>query len=807
MVAGYCSAVPPTSRSSRSVGATVVPLVVLLAWAASQIGTGTQAADVARWVFAVLVGWWLPGAALVRSCRAGASPARDDLAWGAVAGVPVALAGWVAWQLVGLPPLAWGPLVVGLLVALPGTRRRVLAAPAPGDGLPSALVLGACLLVVVAWSTGEYLRWVPADPGAGHVYYPDLLFQLALVGEAGHSLPPGNPTVDGEPLGYHWFTHAVAAQTAAAAGVEPAVATLRLLPSTLVVLTTVTLAGVTRSLSGRVWAGPVAAVLYGVVGELGGTSWRATPHPIPMVHTHWWASLTQSAADLVTVGLAGLLAGHLQRGDRRLPWALALPLAVTAAGTKASVLPVLVCGLLLAATVALVQRRGSDAARSGAFAAGLVLVLGVATVVLYGGQSYGTVVAPFVGAHFLASLLVPGLAEQLDAPVALATRVPGVAVAGLTAWWLFSSLVRWLGVMWLAIHRPRLPATWFLLGCCVAGVTATLLLRHPGSSEIYFLRTAFPVGTIGSAWGLVELVAARRLAVPGRRPWRLAVLSGAVAAVAAFVLAEAVAGDASPLTRWQARYGGPPTGSQLDPAAQVMAWVGAVVAIVILAVVVPVAVAFVRSRLGDRRPTRSWAVPLLVSAVLGAGVPSTTGWVVGTSEPAIVERLDELPENSPEAVSADHVAAARWVRDHSSPRDVVATNRWCVDAYRGPDGEVLPCNATSFWVPAFTERPALVTGWAYAGRTLEASTASGVAYNRTPFWDPALLALQEKAFADPDTQTLDRLRALGVRYLLVDRRAGSVAPALARLADLRVDNRDAQVYELPDPGDRQAPIA
>lgn len=203
----------------------------------AQTAAGTPAPAALLWVAVVAIGGFVPGVAVVRAVRRDVSSLADDLGWGAVAAVPVLLLGWVAWQGTGVPPAVWGPVVVAALLVVPRTRTRLTRRPVPAGGHGPTWALLGCLLVAVAWTTGEFLRWIPADPGAGYLH-PDLLFQVALVGEASHAMPPTNPTVAGQPLDYHWFTHAVAAQLAAAAGLELALVTLRLLPVTIVLGTT-----------------------------------------------------------------------------------------------------------------------------------------------------------------------------------------------------------------------------------------------------------------------------------------------------------------------------------------------------------------------------------------------------------------------------------------------------------------------------------------------------------------------------------------------------------------------------------------
>jgi hypothetical protein len=132
------------------------------------------------------------------------------------------------------------------------------------------------------------------------------------------------------------------------------------------------------------------------------------------------------------------------------------------------------------------------------------------------------------------------------------------------------------------------------------------------------------------------------------------------------------------------------------------------------------------------------------------------------------------------------VEAARWLRDHSDPDDVLATNVHCLER-RGPI-----CYKDSTWLSAYAERSVLVEGWGYSPRAVEA--------NNYAFWDPALLRLNDQAFTAPTPGNLRELRERhGVRWLVVDR---TVTPESTRLADLavrRFENGRMAVYELrPD---------
>jgi hypothetical protein len=128
------------------------------------------------------------------------------------------------------------------------------------------------------------------------------------------------------------------------------------------------------------------------------------------------------------------------------------------------------------------------------------------------------------------------------------------------------------------------------------------------------------------------------------------------------------------------------------------------------------------------------------------------------------------------------VEAARWVRDHSRPNDIVATNMHFLCSPR--------CDPTSMWLGAYSERSVLVEGWDFSPRM----QIPGV---ERPFWDPERLRLNDEAFTAPDAGKLRALRdRYHVRYLVVDRSVAPEPHALASLATRRFDNGKLAVYEL-----------
>jgi hypothetical protein len=130
------------------------------------------------------------------------------------------------------------------------------------------------------------------------------------------------------------------------------------------------------------------------------------------------------------------------------------------------------------------------------------------------------------------------------------------------------------------------------------------------------------------------------------------------------------------------------------------------------------------------------------------------------------------------------VDAALWVRAHSAPNEVIATNEHYL-----PEST----NSRVFTLSAYSERSVLVEGWGFAPRV----SATGGGDGRGPFWDQQLLELNDDAFYGPTPAVLAELRDKHhVRYLVVERRAGVESPQLHELARKVFDNGTELVFDL-----------
>jgi hypothetical protein len=189
----------------------------------------------------------------------------------------------------------------------------------------------------------------------------------------------------------------------------------------------------------------------------------------------------------------------------------------------------------------------------------------------------------------------------------------------------------------------------------------------------------------------------------------------------------------------------------------------------------------------SNRPVLRGAVPLLVIAVaMGFSIPNVAR--------ILASPIDAVEVSGPD-VPGEGIAVATWLRDHSDPADLVATNLHCRQSTEAP----AVCDARQFWISGYSERHVLVEGWAYTPNALASAREAGVGYAVAPFWDPPLLALNDRAFSHPSPAVLAELRdGYGVRWLFADLTHVDMA-ALGGEADLRYRDGDYAVYEVRRP--------
>jgi hypothetical protein len=794
------------SRARRLLVGPLVFAVVLVAWCVVHLLTGTPWTDLLAWLAAVGLGVLAPGTALVRAVRRAGAPLVEDLAWGTAAGCLVALTGWFADRT--LPwspgPLIWGPAVVALLLAVPVTRRRVLARPEPGWGPGPTIAMGLIMLVALAWMTTTCLQWLPLNPGStGILYSQDTLYQAGLVGELSHHLVPDYPMVAGEPLHYHWFLYAILAHLTTHTGIDPFASSLRLGPTTVLPAVLLLAGVVARRLSGRIAAAPVAMALLAVVdltlanrwGWQGTSSIGGGLDPIIGL---WRGSPPQALGWLAGLAALGTVVAWLRRSDvdRAVPVALLLPFFVFCAGSKSSELPVLATGVALALLAAGCQRQKAVAVRALLLIIAAGVVFELATLLIYRGGSYGMILAP--GARFEVQ------AEQLFPGLDLRSGLPALAIGTALVVVILPMLPRLVGLVWLGIHRRDDPGTWVTIGAVLGGFAAMYTFRHPAQSEIYFLVSAYPLAIVGSACGVTGMFERYQQYVTARRRTLALALAGCLGlgAVAAAGVAAAQP-RLWPLTRWARTHPNDPSAAHASFARQAAWYLPSVAELLgLLLVIVVLALVVIRLAAG-RLPARAALVPVAFAVLLGTGGYGLTQTIAGTDGGSLASQMaywvGRAAQDGVLPTTQDQVDGGRYLQAHAGPDDVIAVNRYCVATRAWRAGHAR-CDAREFSPSALSQHRTYVGGWAYSDRILAIAWSQPPPYRKIPFWDPAKLAAQDRAFQEPTASGLNALYTNGVRWLWADPRDGPVATqTLDGLADLRYTGTNLRIWQLRSP--------
>jgi hypothetical protein len=715
------------------------PAVVGLAFLVAAIAGGMSATSAVRALLVVAVTQVLPGVLVWRAVRPRHGWWMEDLAMGFAIGSVLAIGSQIVAGLTRLPWLsaAVAAVVIAALLVVPATRNRITAvqtSPLPWWWGPAV----AATMLVTVQSLRSYFRDVPLSwPSGSRVPHVDAYLHLALSAELANRGPTTFPWVESEPLAYHWFSHAWVAQVSNVSGAELDEVLFRFMPvlMPLVVLVAVAVAAV--RLSGRPWTGPVAAVLAIAGGDF--NAWgRLTPgYPI--------APLSPSLA-LAAPMLIALIVVLALRWRHQLPAAaivLVPLLTLGAAGTKGSTVPLIVAGLLLAIAAMAVL----DRSRIPMLVVDLVVVgscLALAFVTVFGGSG--------AGLH----LDLPGAAAATPVGIWLGGVTTGASQAFAIVVTVVGVFSRGFGTFALLGRREdrRDPLTWLLIGACIAGAIAVGVFAHPGSSQFYFARSAAPVMAIGSALGLAAIT--DMLGIASGRVIRLGLIGGPIVALGAYIL----------IGEFGER-------GIRHAAAMIGIAVGL---LAIVALIAALAASAYRKRM---------AASVVVIALLAGGVTVVVNTLVQTRKP---QPLEEVEATTDYAVSRGQIDAARWIRANSDIDDLVMTNRHCTSP-TVPDN----CDNRRWVTAAFSERQVLVEGWTPAPKAQDIAP-EGRDSITVNYWHPELLALNDRFIATPTEADAERLRDLGVRWIVVDHTV-PYAQTLQPYATLRFQSEGVDVYE------------
>lgn len=747
----------PRSRLARAAPAAVV----LGAMAAVAIEGGVSVTDIGLYALRLVVAVILPGVLIGRLVRTGPRTGIEDLAVGFAIGTLVQVPVWWLFLKLGLSYWIWPALVVVAVAAIPKARRRVMSVKLAETPLGWSAAVASICLVSLAWLRGDFLRWSPPMPGEQHLYYGDLTLHMSIAADAKHSIPPTVPQVAGEPLYYHWLAHADMGLASRMTGIELATVLVQLWVPVILLAGIVVVAACGSRVTGRLWAGPLAAVLVYVSAEIVMGSWNPRPFS-PVTQFYSWASPTQTLATVFAFPAAGVIIDYLRRGpgSTRQLWVLGVPLFLALAVAKSSELPVFIGGTAVLLLVAFLRRDRALVGRVLVVASALAATFTLATITVYGDQRGGLGLSPLSWMRRLTDVYT---SIQMDA---FPTPKTVIAVSIVTGIWAASVLARTWGIVLIVRHwRTVEPGQVLLAGILASGVGAYLVFDHPGGSQVYFLISAFSLGALASAWAICEW--APQLGARGAVTVGALTLAGGLAIYSAtdlFPKALPARGFLNQIFF-------------LATPALIVVATAAVLAVLVLAA----------NRRG--RLLQLSAVTVVTAVIIAGGITSTLQYTFSALPASSVAKRDAESHSEYLGVTDKTVAAARWLRDHTDSNDIVATNRHCNVGQVFPGtGPVNKCGVNSFWVSAWTERRALIEGWVFSSRVASAAD---------PFWNPNLLRANDGFFASPSAEEAAILCKNGATYALLDRRYQPDLPSLEPVADLLYSNSDTEIYRLP----------
>lgn len=715
-------------------GVLVVGVTLVLAMVVAGVALG----DALLFTGYVLAFLTFPGTVVWRAVAKPGPSLGNDLILGTILGLVLEAPLYVLLRLFDLTQLIYGypvAVLVGALVV--AWRRRRVGPVVIGRASLWSWAGAAVALVQILLVTKQMWSQRPID--ALRAPYVDEPFHLAIAGDLLHHFPAQMPWVEGTPLFYHWLVYVHLASAATVTHIE-LIVLMRSLSIALLVLLAVggAYAAATR-LTGRKWPGFVAALVFAMGATPDFFGWTSLVSPAQLAFdsvTRAFYSPTHAFVMPLQMVLMVLVVEMIRRERWQWrPWLLTVVVMVAVAGAKSSALPTIIAGLLLALVVSAVLRRKRMAGILGALLGSAVAVFLVAQQLFYGGGTRATGIDLNGSTVQRLGILMLPEGETLPGSAPLSIWVTFTVGFALVAVPVIIALVRggW--------RRPELL---FLAGTWAAGAGAMMVLSHPALSQAYFLLGASGFIAVVMAVSLSDLI-------PVDLSWRdgLRIAGCAALGCLAVVAVRLLVGDDMP-----------EDGSVFTATLLTQLVIGLLVLAVALAVVLVYA----------KRSTIA-ALPAVAALMLGvvlAGAPQTIA--LATVGPA----LPRAPDT--DIIGPGGVAAARFVRAHSQPDDLIATNAHCIGL------PVPDCDRRNFWIAAYAERRVLVEGWAYIDPLvvgLPSTDLNNSAY--LPFWDPELLEANDAAIRQPSPATLATLRdEYEVDWLVVDRRYRADLPGLRR---------------------------
>ncbi|MEU4603178.1 hypothetical protein AB0F43_09385 [Kribbella sp. NPDC023972] len=674
----------------------------------------------------------VPGTMFWRRLTGGTGWFTTDVVLGTAFGLAVEALLYPLGMVFSMPfaALLMPALAFGMFRALP--RRKLPERPTPWWATAGAMV---AVGVAAAWFVRVGSQLIPLTGPSALRPNSDAPHNLALAAELTHHFPAKVPYADGKWVTSHWAAYDHIASSHWITSIPLDVLTHRMVPFAWLLLTVLGAAAVGILLTGRAVAGPIAAGLTVVAGDLAAWPWTVsdrlfTDSPFSLGQL---TNPPQAFSTVLLLPLIAVTALLLRRkpGQTRAQlfglFVAAGVLIAVLALTKATTLPVYAAGLA-AAWVYLTVRAGRLNLRA--------LVLGVGVAAAYALTFFLVLRGAESSVLFDPGATFERMADRMGGDGSAVAVIAAVVVIG----WLMPAA----GALLIRRRLPRDPMPVFLVVGFLAALSAASLLYDDGQSQLFFVRTGFIYGVLLATWGLGSL--------ERRQYW--------VAAIALLIGVAAI---------YWGRYRSPSSCTTENCFGQ-----GLAVALVIAVLGIGVFGLLLR---GSRR---TWAV-IAVAVLLGTTVSPTVVSLREFATPPLTEY---------ESIAPGGIEAARFIRRNSGSGDLIATNLHCHRA------RASHCLTGSYWIAGYAERRVLVQGWAYQAR-VDDTYPDGVQssywdeeklrLNDEAFTEPTRDALERLR-----TQ-------YGVQWLLLDERVSAPPKNLERLTELRFHYGTVRVYQLYPP--------
>lgn len=734
------------------------------------IRAGVDLVDVIRFTCYWLFGLVLPGMLVFRACMGSRNRLAEDLAFGAVTGIALELVAWFVAVVVNLPDFVsyWWLAVLAAFAAFPRLRETGFARCTERVPAWWAWAMAfVCAMVIVNFD----LFWfrsapLPNKPGA---IYLDMWWHLSLVHELARISPPQVPQVVGEPLQYHFFTHAHMGVASRSSGVPAEIVVFRLAMVPLTFTAAVTLSALVRDLAGRWWAGALAAWLaFGTAVLFYVWPDRLLYATSPLIPRSPTLILAVPYVLVIAWGICRLLTDSVRR------WGfLWLALVMSAASaTKPSVMPVVLGGLVIAAGTCLLWDRARLTAVTALTGLGIVLQLAILSFAHGGGKvTILRLVADLRPFSELAGRSIERAAnnglllETIDSPRMFFVAIVTLAIfIGTHALWISG-----VGAL-IASSKRRSPELWFLAGVLGAGLFLTIVIDHVANAQVYFWHTVSPIGVALTVVMLTKLAARVETPASTAKLIPAGLVTGIVLSLAVGYLVRVVHLYA-------------PSGLLSR----------ALLPVLILAMLAT-CIALIWRRYRGRYGLTGLGGAIALTIIVGLALPSaikTNVWYISRSVRPV---LYPNPTKSEYYLSAEESEALRWVADNSDPEDVIASNAWCLPLTAPPRDP--PCRNGGFWVTGLTGRRAVIDGYSYTTNALKAHRTDNLHYNRVPLFDERVNAVTALISDASSTALAELRRDYDLTWVVVIKRSGLVAADLSGIGELMFDNDGASIYRV-----------